>query len=200
MLRFFRTNNPENLSDDELLDRYKKTADNAWLGHLYSRYFEMVFGVSLKIFKEKSAAEDAVMAIFEEILVKAKNHEIENFRGWLYVLARNHCLMELRKKSRIKTDLQPPEIMAKFDEAENPADFDLPKNENALQNCLETLKNDQKISVTAFYFEEKSYKEISEMMNLELGTVRSFIQNGRRMLKNCLENKGFVPENFSENG
>ncbi|MEZ4891739.1 MAG: sigma-70 family RNA polymerase sigma factor [Saprospiraceae bacterium] len=67
------------------------------LGDLYERYMPMVYGVCLKILKDAGKSEDAVMAIYEELTRKVKVHEVASFRGWLYVLARNHCLMEWRK-------------------------------------------------------------------------------------------------------
>jgi len=67
------------------------------LGVLYSGYTELVYGVCLKYFKQEEQASDAVMDIFEELIQKAKKHEVDKFRPWLYVLAKNHCLMRLRK-------------------------------------------------------------------------------------------------------
>lgn len=190
MLRFLRPNKPDSMPDDELIAQFRATGNSEWLGTLYSRYMEMVFGVCLKIFKDKNRAEDAVMAIFEELLTKVKIHEIGAFRGWLYVLARNHCLMALRKTTRHRTDSLPPEAMARFDGPDEAFDFDLPGAKTALQRCLETLAEHQRAFVTAFYLEEKSYKEISEETGQELGTVRSFIQNGRRNLRICLGKSG----------
>ncbi len=187
MLRFLRPTTPDGLADDELLARFRSTGDSAWLGALYSRYMEMVFGVCLKIFKDRERAVDAVMAIFEELLTKAKNHEVASFRGWLYVLSRNHCLMELRKTSRHRTDSLPPDAMARFDGPDPEHDFDLPGSKTALQRCLERLAGHQRAAVEAFYFEEKSYKEISDATGNDLGTVRSHIQNGRRNLRLCME-------------
>jgi RNA polymerase sigma factor (sigma-70 family) len=186
-MRFFRSKKSENLTDEELLARFRGSSNSDDLGVLYGRYLEMVFGVCLKIFKDRGRSEDAVMAIFEELLTKAKVHEIGAFRGWLYVLARNYCLQELRKSARKPTNLLAPADMAKFDGADDSFDFDLPNAKTDLQKCLETLNIQQKSCVLAFYFDEKSYKEISDETKIELGTVRSFIQNGRRNLKICLE-------------
>ena len=93
MLQFFRPNTPEHLSDEQLLAAYVLNGDARSLGMLYERYMPMVYGVCLKIFKDPGKSEDAVMAIYEELTHKVKAHEINAFRGWLYVLARNHALM-----------------------------------------------------------------------------------------------------------
>jgi hypothetical protein len=100
MLRFFRSDTPSQYSDEELLARYQAGGEARYLGQLYERYMPMVYGVCVKILRDPGKAEDAVMNIYEELTRKAKEHQVESFRGWLYVLARNHCLMEWRKKQR----------------------------------------------------------------------------------------------------
>jgi hypothetical protein len=103
MLRFLRPNIPEHLSDEQLLADYLGGNSRA-LGLLYERYMPMVYGVCLKILKDSGKSEDAVMGIYESLTKKVKEHEIGAFRGWLYVLARNYCLMEWRKNQRRPTD------------------------------------------------------------------------------------------------
>ena len=73
------------------------------LGELYQRYMELVYGVCLKYFRDPEESKDAVMNIFEELVHKLTVHNVENFKSWLHVLAKNHCLMQLRKKNRVKT-------------------------------------------------------------------------------------------------
>ena len=99
MLRLLRRNTTEK-SDDELVQLYQKSGDLEVLGVLYERYVELVYGVCLKFFKEKTRAEDAVMVIFEVLVEKVRTQEIRQFRPWLHVVAKNHCLMQLRKKDR----------------------------------------------------------------------------------------------------
>lgn len=75
---------------------YKKSNDLQVLGELYQRYMELVYGVCLKYLKDSEAAKDCVMQIFEELILKLKKHEVDNFKNWLYQVAKNHCLMHLR--------------------------------------------------------------------------------------------------------
>lgn len=193
MLKFFRPNSPtptESWPDEALLDAYVRDGEARFLGILYERYMPMVYGVALKVLRDTGLAEDAVMAIYESLVHKVREHRIEAFRGWLYVLARNHCLMEWRRRQRRPTDLHAPEDMSRVgDGAEAPFEVELPQNGSALEKCLGELPSQQHLSVRLFYYEEKSYKEISEMLNEDLGKVRSYIQNGRRNLKNCLEKR-----------
>ena len=99
------------LSDAELLQRYRDSDDLADLAALFGRYTELTYGSCLKYLKDATAAEDAVMNIFEELTKKVQKHEIQQFRGWLHVLTRNHCLMILRKQSKHKTVAYDPQLM-----------------------------------------------------------------------------------------
>ncbi len=188
MLTFRRSGASEHLTDEQLLERYLSGNDTRYLGQLYERYMPMVYGICLKIMREPGKAEDAVMNIYEELTRKVKEHKIASFRGWLYVLARNHCLMEWRKNHRRPTDLH--EDMGRFDATEEAFQYELPKDGTPLERCLDELPGAQRESVRWFYFEEKSYREIAGLIDEDVGKVRSYIQNGRRNLKLCLEKAG----------
>ncbi len=191
MFQFFRSNTPGQQTDEDLLARYRSTGEARFLGVLYERYMPMVYGVCLKILRDPGKSEDAVMNIYEELVRKVMEHQVESFRGWLYVLARNHCLMEWRKNQRRPTDYHAPEDMVHYDAVEAAFEVELPGTENkALEKCLENLPDHQRTSVQMFYLEEKSYKEIAGLLAEEIGKVRSYIQNGRRNLKICLEKTG----------
>lgn len=188
MLKFLRPNTPEHWTDEQLLEKYVSSGDAQHLGRLFERYMPMVYGVCLKIMKDPGKAEDAVMAIYEEVARKAKEHEIESFRGWLYVLSRNHCLMEWRKNHRRPTDLH--DDMSRHDAVEQPFEIEISAGNSPLEKCLGELPQLQRESVQWFYYEEKSYKEIANLIAEDVGKVRSYIQNGRRNLKICLEKAG----------
>jgi RNA polymerase sigma factor (sigma-70 family) len=187
MLRFQKKQNPEEIPDETLLSHYVSDGSVRHLGLLYERYMPMVYGVCLKILKDPGKSEDAVMGIYEELTVKLKTHKVEVFRGWLYVLARNYCLMEWRKTQKQATNYHPSEEMTQFDASESPMEFEFPQKEIPLQKCLDELTAIQRLCVQWFYYEDKSYKDISDHIQEEVGKVRSYIQNGRRNLRICLE-------------
>ena len=188
-MTFLKDISGDSLTDTELVSLYKKTSDLKVLGQLYQRYMDLVYGVCLKYFKESERAKDAVMHIFEELIVKLKKHEVENFKSWLYQLAKNHCLMQLRTPRNLKT-IELPETLMQRDENVH-LDGVLEKEENfqRLEYCLTTLSDEQRKAVQLFYIEGKCYNEIVEQMGQEWGQVRSFIQNGRRNLKICMDKK-----------
>ncbi len=90
--------NRKSQTDTELLDIYLKEYNQEILGELYSRYIHLVYGVCLKYFKDRERAKDAVIELYEKILVEIGKHTITNFKSWLYVVTKNYCLMELRKR------------------------------------------------------------------------------------------------------
>jgi RNA polymerase sigma-70 factor (ECF subfamily) len=193
MLKFFRQNIAAK-SDEALLQAYQDAGDLEILGLLYERYVELVYGVCLKYFKDSSKAEDAVMNIFEVLVEKAKTQDIRQFRPWLHVVAKNHCLMQLRKKNlTVPYDDLTPAAQAKIVQSADGLhpldDFDVDGREMALKDCLQLLPPQQKNCVEQFYFQDKSYKEIADLTGEELGLVRSYIQNGRRNLRICMEKK-----------
>lgn len=178
--------NPET-PDLELVARYKQSANLKLLGILYERYMELIYGVCFKYLKNAELAKDAVMQIFEVLVEKLHKHEIENFRSWLYTLAKNYCLMQLRSPKTLKTvelqefDMQSGEEMHLNGVMQKEEEF------KKLEKCLDTLSPDQKESVELFYLQNKCYKEIADITGKDWNKVRSLIQNGRRNLKNCIE-------------
>ena len=188
MFKFFKKS-PSNYTDAELVARFHKSGDMGLLGLLFERYTELVYGVCLKVLKNQADAEDAYMGVFEKLVKKVQQHDIQEFRPWLHVLTRNHCLEILRKKGKHLTVsydgafMQSEELVHPFMEEATNGKLE------ALNGCLDTLKGEQKSCVQLFYFEGKSYKEIAAQKDLDIGKVRSYIQNGRRNLKICIEAK-----------
>ncbi len=152
----------------------------------------LVFGVCLKYLKDREDSKDAVMQIYEKLSSDLAKHEVENFKSWLHVLTRNFCLMKLRsEKSRENKLIEMKKDAEIFMESTYELHHDngkaLDSDIEALKKCVENLNKEQKICVSQFYLEEKCYQEIAENSGYELKKVKSYIQNGKRNLKICLE-------------
>jgi RNA polymerase sigma-70 factor (ECF subfamily) len=186
-LAFIRNISHNNLSDKELVALYKESGNMAVLGELYQRYMELVYGVCLKYYKEPETAKDSVMQIFEELVSKLKKHEVDNFRGWLHQVAKNHCLMQLRTPKNLKTVEFKTEIVQSGEELHLNGVLEKEENFKKLEYCLGTLTDEQRETVKLFYLDGKCYNEIVEITGKDWNQVRSFIQNGRRNLKLCME-------------
>ena len=173
--------------DAALISQYKHTGSLEVLGALYNRYMHLVYGVCLNYFKEEEASKDAVMQVFEELVVKLRIHEVQNFKSWLHVLTRNHCLMVLRKSARNTTISLDEAFMENGDFVHLDIEDTKENRLTVMEKCLDTLPEEQKISVDLFYLQEKCYKEVAELTGYEMLKVKSYIQNGKRNLKICIE-------------
>ena len=186
-MTFLKNISTTTLTDKELVIQYKQSGDLAVLGELYQRYMELVYGVCLKYFKESETAKDSVMLIFEELVPKLKKHEVENFKSWLYRVAKNHCLMKLRTPKNLKTVELDPALMQNDENVHLNGVLEKEENLKKLEYCLNTLSEEQKKVIQLFYLEGKCYNEIVDITGYEWDKVRSLIQNGRRNLKICME-------------
>ena len=185
MTNFIKPEKQGSSTDEELISTYRKNGDVAVLGRLYEKYMPLVYGVCLKYLKDEEAAKDAVMGIFEELVVKVKQHEINIFRSWLYVLGRNYCLMQLRSSK--KMELVNLDDVMEFTPLLHPEDDNREEAYKALERCIDKLTGGQKQSIDLFYLKEKCYKEIADVTGFSLNEVKSYIQNGKRNLKICLD-------------
>ena len=186
-MSFLKNISTSHLADADLVLLYRKNDDLQALGEVYQRYMDLVYGVCLKYFKDAEKAKDAVMQIFEELVIKLKKHEIDHFKSWLYQVAKNHCLMQLRTPRNLKTVELPVSLMQTEENVHLNGVLEKEENFQRLEYCLTTLSEDQRKAVQLFYLEGKCYNEIVELMGQEWKQVRSFIQNGRRNLKTCME-------------
>lgn len=187
-LKFIKNNTRIQEQDDAaLIARYKVSGDLESLGQLYNKYMHLVFGVCLNYLKDEEQSKDAVMQIFEELVVKLKVHEVQNFKSWLHVLSRNYCLMAIRKNSK-HTTISMEDTFVENTEFVH-LDLDDTKEEQltVMERCMEKLPEEQRISVQLFYLEEKCYKEVADLTGYEMLKVKSYIQNGKRNLKICIE-------------
>ena len=177
-------------TDKELVAAFKQSGDNNYLSTLYQRYMDLVFGVCLKYFKDAEKSKDAVMEIYLDLNTKLKQHEVDNFKGWLHVLARNYCLMQLRSPRNMKTTEFNADFMQSVENTHlNSEVLEKESNFVKLEQCLDTLEEAQKQTVQLFYLQNKCYNEIAEITGHDWNKVRSYIQNGRRNLKLCMDGK-----------
>ncbi len=179
-------------SDDTLVQLYKESGDTSILGVLYERYMPLVYGICLKYLKDRDESQDAVMQLFEKLIESLKKHEVGNFKSWLYVMAKNHCLMQLRSRSkRPQVEFQETFMDNTLHLHHDTEDkVRLESNLEHLEKCIETLPLEQKTCIALFYLKKKSYKEIEVLTEYELKKVKSYVQNGKRNLKICIENRG----------
>src|SRR5690554_5743098 len=148
----------------------------------------LIFGVCLKYLKNTAKSEDAVMQIFEALIKKLRIHRVENFKPWLYTVARNYCLMELRSSDK-RIEVSFDETFMENDTFQHLDNSDSTREEKLqeMERCIDQLNPEQQLCVRLFYLEEKCYKDIVDMTGYSMKQVKSYIQNGKRNLKICMD-------------
>ena len=176
------------LSDLELLQLFKINNDAVIIGLLYKRHTTMALSVAYKYLNNSDEANDAVMQVFEQLLLSINKHKIDNFKSWLYSVVKNYCLMKIRKEKNL-TMIREEEgknifaVMEKEQFMHQDSEQGKEEKLNTLEEAILTLSTDQRLCIELFYLQQKSYVEIVDETGFTLNNVKSFIQNGKRNLK-----------------
>jgi RNA polymerase sigma-70 factor (ECF subfamily) len=194
-MAFFPRKKKSVLTDEDLVRQYRASGDKALVGELYVRYSHLVYGLCLNYFRDREIARDAVLVLFEKLFDALKKNQPDNFKIWLTFVARNHCISELRK---MKTRSERAEEYLRDDDfaivvdPENPQKEDAEKREEKLkklETAVNALGEEQRKCVELFYFHDKSYQEIAQLTGYSEKQVKSHLQNGKRNLKQFLEER-----------
>ncbi|MFZ1260429.1 MAG: sigma-70 family RNA polymerase sigma factor [Chitinophagaceae bacterium] len=180
----------QHTTDQELLEQFYTDHNNEWLGILLQRYTLLLLGVSMKYLKNEEEAKDSVQQIFLKVIQELQKYKVEYFKSWLYMVAKNHCLMKIRdRQGKITTEINDRLTTKPEEETDLQA---LIKNDHTLELMEEALKElnpEQQQCVTLFYLQKKSYQEVSIETGFSMLQVKSHIQNGKRNLKILIEKK-----------
>jgi len=177
----------DHITDTELLEKFYSDNDNQWLGIVLQRYTLLLLGVCMKYLKNEEESKDAVQQIFLKAITELGKYRVVYIKSWLYMVARNHCLMKLRDKHVFIPVEEKSQLVATETDQKEIADKETTLT--LLENSLEELNPEQKTCVTLFYLQKKSYHEIVEITGFNLLQVKSYIQNGKRNLKILVEKK-----------
>jgi len=191
-ISYFHPVNPKlnkHISDQELLERFYADRDNQWLGILLERYTLLLLGVCMKYLKNEELARDSVQQIFLKAITELQKYRVEYFKSWIYMVAKNHCLMQLRDKPGKNTIEVKENIPAETDETDKESLLLNEKTYEYMGEALKELNADQQVCVTLFYMEKKSYQQITEQTGYSMMQVKSHIQNGKRNMRILIEKK-----------
>lgn len=178
----------DHMTDAALLEQYRQDKDPEWIGLLLERYTLLLFGVCMKYLKNEEEAKDCVQQVFLKVLNEVGKYRIDYFKSWLYMVAKNYCLMKLRSQQGKTKEITEDTIAALTEDNKN----DLVENEQTyrlLEEAIDELSKEQRQCVTLFYLQKNSYSQISEKTGYSSMQVKSYIQNGKRNLKQLLEKK-----------
>ncbi len=178
------------ITDQQLLEKFYADHDNEWLGILLQRYTLLLLGVCMKYLKNEEEAKDSVQQIFLKVIQELHKYKVEYFKSWLYMVAKNHCLMKLRdRQGKIPVELTERLTATPGEETDRNALLQNDETLNLMEDALKELNSEQQQCVTLFYLQKKSYQEIAEITGYSMLQVKSYIQNGKRNLKILIERK-----------
>ena len=179
----------DHIEDKELLQRFYKDHDNEWLGILLQRYTMLLLGVSMKYLKNEEEAKDCVQQVFLKAIGELHKYRVDYFKSWIYMVAKNQCLMKLRDGRKFTHPIDERILSAPDESLETDTHIDKDKKLGTMADALLHLNKEQQQCVTSFYLEKKTYQQIAGQTGFSLMQVKSHIQNGKRNLKKMMEEK-----------
>ena len=178
------------IPDQELLEKFYADRNNEWLGILLQRYTLLLLGVCMKYLKNEEDARDSVQQVFLKVIQELHKYKVDYFKSWLYMVAKNHCLMKLRdRQGKIPAELTEKMSATPAEETDTRTLLQNDHTFELMETALRELGAEQQQCVTLFYLQKKSYQEISEATGFTLLQVKSYIQNGKRNMKIWIEKK-----------
>ncbi len=192
-----RSKDKNALSDEELIQHYRKHSDKQAVGVLFNRYSHLVFGVCMKYLKDSDDSKDAVLQIFEKLYADLLKHDVQKFSYWIHRVAQNFCLMQLRSRQAAKNRADNYSLV----EIASSTEFEPENTDHAheketellmLEEAIKTLNEEQRICIELFFLKEKCYNEITDLTGFDFKQVKSFIQNGKRNLRIYMEKNNHV--------
>jgi len=181
-------------SDESLIQLYKQTGKEIYVAELFQRYVDKVYVIARKYMKDRETSKDLVMVVFEKVLKNLHKTEVQTFGNWVHTITRNECTHYHRKAnnqakklsewSDVERNLQNSvenDQLMRLIEAEDDA-----AAKKSLEKAMNTLKDHHRICIQLFYFDKKSYKEVSEITGFTPNEVKSYIQHAKNNLRKKL--------------
>ena len=186
-LQILNSEKYKHIEDQQLLQQFYADNNNEWLGILLQRYSLLLFGVCMKYLKNEEEAKDGVQQVFIKAITELHKYKVDYFKSWIYMVAKNHCLMKLRDKGKYTTEIN-DQLLASPDEiTDRKRHIEKDLVLSNLEAALLQLNKEQQLCITLFYLEKKSYQEITISTGFTILQVKSHIQNGKRNLKILME-------------
>lgn len=166
-----------------LVEAQPVPSDSVRLRQIVEQHYSSIYGYVYRLSGSVADAEDLTQQTF--MIAHQKLHQVrdqDKVVGWLFTIART-CFLKSRRRKRpsaaVNFELNVDEIPERFPD-------DLPFDEERLQQALDELGDDFKVVVTMFYFEDLSYKEIAEELEIPIGTVMSRLARAKGRLRHAL--------------
>jgi RNA polymerase sigma factor (sigma-70 family) len=181
------TDKYKHIDDNRLLQNFYADKNNEWLGVLLQRYTLLLLGVCMKYLKNEEEAKDCVQQVFLKAITELHKYKVDYFKSWLYMVAKNNCLMKLRDKNKNQVEMNEQILSTPYETEDIDRYIEKDTALAHMEAALHLLNEEQLTCITLFYLEKKSYQETAEQTGYSLLKVKSHIQNGKRNLKIMLQ-------------
>ncbi len=154
---------------------------------LYQKTSAKLFGVSLRLLKDRTEAEDVLQEVYIKVWQRADrfNQSDASPMSWLIAITRNHAIDRIRARKTVTADIE--EIAELADKAPTPeANVIAGSDRRKINECLEQLEKVKSSAVRGAYMEGYSYQELSDRYKIPLNTVRTWLRRSLAKLKECL--------------
>ena len=185
-MEYARADEPENI---QALVRGIRDGDRDAFMTVARIYQQRVFAMAYSILRNKEDALDIVQETFLRLYRKADLYkEGNNFQAWLLQIAKNLCVDHYRKNIRKRRELESPKALDELHVAAPPDPASTPAGEmkDIVSRCIDKLANRQRTVFILRHVDELQFNEISQTLNISVGTVKSLhfkaVQNMKKWL------------------
>ncbi len=180
---------------DEILIEQSRQGQLEAFNQLVLRYQNLVYSVAYRLMNDGASAGDVTQDTFIKAYQRINTFKGGNFKAWLTRIASNLCYDELRRqKRRPQTYLEDMSPEDSDDPVPIPSDDSTPEEvaqqselQQAIQQCISALKDDQRTVLVLSDVQGMSYQEIADSISVQIGTVKSRLSRARLAVRNCLQ-------------
>jgi len=186
------------ISDKSLLEAHLQ-GDEAAFSELVRRYGNSVLGYLIRMSRNREQAEDLFQETFKRVHEKAHTFRGPQFKGWLFMIASNVALDEIRRRKRTKAislnqqlDCDNPDseqlgAVALADNSGNPSEQALKAEQTEqVRQAIELLPTRQRATLVLAYYQQLSYTDVAEVLGCSVGTVKTQMFRALRTLADKL--------------
>ncbi len=180
----------QQITDIELVKRSQR-GDTEAFSELVRKYQTVVYNLAYRFMRDRNLAEDMA----QEAFVKAYKH-LSGFRGdcafatWLYRVTCTVCITELnRRKKRSEVEFEPNIYETGYEEKHSDKEI-----AEKIRECVTHLPPKYATVITLYYLNGMSYEEIAEIMDIPVGTLKTWMFRARKQLKKIVEREVFPDE------
>jgi RNA polymerase sigma-70 factor (ECF subfamily) len=182
------------LDDIDFIKRLKDGDESAYY-RLIEKHKNMVMSVGFKILKDRGLAEDTAQETFITVFNK-----IHTFRGksklstWIYRIAYNKALEVLRKERKGDVSYEDVDFLYEVaDTSKDPEDLALSESfSREVRDKLSQLPDKYRIPLSLYYLSDKSYKDVAEIMDIPIGSVKTYLYRGKKELLKLIKKEEVI--------